>query len=78
MRYPVKYYRLIRKIKAKNGRGPQEKYNFAALEVGQRFGFDIDHRHMQTMVCRKNKKFAPKRFRVNVDAFGNHFVYRIA
>lgn len=78
MRTPKKFYRIMRKVRARNGRGPQEKYNFVTLEVGQCFGFDINHRHMQTMVCRKNKKFAPKKFRVNEDAFGNHFVYRIA
>lgn len=76
----MRYYRALRKmrgLKALEKRGPKEKYPFYTMQVSEAFMFGVSVRTMQTIVCRKNKLCAPRRFKVHKDPYKNYTVVRI-
>lgn len=74
----MRYYRPEKK-EPKGKRGPDEKYPFATMAIGENFSFRVDLFSMRAMVARKSKKFWPKRFAVKKDLMNDEwFVYRTA
>lgn len=67
----------LRKARSLRGRGPDEKYPFKTMQVGDAFVFVNKLNSMQVMVSRKNRKFSPKQFVVRKDPWGNYAVYRV-